>query len=292
MRRKKRRNRRSQRCDEEGRPFLVGSKGGTAFYRSRLPVIPKPIPYGLRRKGLAPADTPYRADHRYDPAPPLCAPGKRNVLSPTELGCVVVELLKEHFSEITDPDFTAGMEEKTGFDCRRPCRLRGSNPGVLRALFAKDLAKAETEIERVKLADEVSDVQCEQCGRKMVCKPAVTGGSWPARGIPNAGMSSRSWSKRAFPVPSVEQGGGKADKEGRKYYGCSNHPKCNFISWYRPVENLPRSAGLRFKTTKSRGRLSVPGGVLPGTGKKGGLKNDGHGQARPGLGRRRRAGRQ
>ena len=80
---------------------------------------------------------------------------------PTELGRVVVDLLKEHFAAIIDPDFTAGMEEKLDLIAAG----RAEWVEVIQDFyqpFARDLAKAEANIQRVKLADEVSDVQCER----------------------------------------------------------------------------------------------------------------------------------
>lgn len=178
---------------------------------------------------------------------------------PTELGCVVVELLKEHFSEIIDPDFTAGMEEKLDLIAAG----RADWVEVIQEFygpFAKDLAKAETEIERVKLADEVSDVQCEQCGRKMVYKTGRYGRFLACPGYPEC--------RNVKPIlvetgVSCPQCGNKVverrTKKGRKFYGCSNYPKCNFISWYRPVEKSCPQCGAFcvLKTTKSRGEEIV-----------------------------------
>ena len=37
----------------------------------------------------------------------------------------------------------------------------------------------------------------------------------------------------------------RRSKKGRLFYGCSNYPKCNFVSWDRPIkEKCPNCGGL------------------------------------------------
>ncbi|NLY88936.1 MAG: type I DNA topoisomerase [Firmicutes bacterium] len=178
---------------------------------------------------------------------------------PTELGRVVVDLLKEHFPEIIDPDFTAGMEEKLDLIAAG----RADWVEVIHDFyqpFAKDLAKAEEEIERVKLADEVSEVKCEQCGRRMVYKTGRYGRFLACPGYPECRNVKSILVEVGVPCP---QCGNKVverrTKKGRKFFGCSNYPKCNFISWYRPVEKSCPQCGAFcvLKTSKSRGEEIV-----------------------------------
>ena len=88
---------------------------------------------------------------------------------PTELGLVVDRLLKENFPRVVDPDFTARLEEKLD-QVEEGAVDWVSTVRDFYEPFSAELKKAEETVERVQLADEVSEVQCEQCGRMMVYK--------------------------------------------------------------------------------------------------------------------------
>ena len=94
---------------------------------------------------------------------------EKKLLVPTELGFVVTGLMCEHFSDIADVKFTAGMEEK----------LDGVESGkdewktVIREFYGPfkiALDKEEKEIEIIDIPDEISDVKCDKCGALMVYK--------------------------------------------------------------------------------------------------------------------------
>lgn len=178
---------------------------------------------------------------------------------PTELGRVVVDLLKEYFTEIIDPDFTAGMEEKLDLIAAGRADWVEVIQGFYQP-FAKDLAEAEENIERVKLADEVSDVKCERCGRQMVYKTGRYGRFLACPGYPECRNIKPLLVEVGVACP---QCGNKVverrTKKGRKFYGCSNYPKCTFVSWYRPVEKSCPECGAFcvLKTSKSRGEEIV-----------------------------------
>ncbi len=90
-------------------------------------------------------------------------------LVPTELGKVVNKLLIENFTDIINVEFTADIENQ--FD-----KIAEGNEAwkqVIREFYApfkEELEKANKELEHVQLQDEVSNVQCEKCGRMMVVK--------------------------------------------------------------------------------------------------------------------------
>lgn len=178
---------------------------------------------------------------------------------PTELGRVVVDLLKEYFTEIIDPDFTAGMEEKLDLVAEGGTDWVEVIKEFYRP-FAADLTKAEQTIERVKLEDEVSEVKCELCGRRMVYKTGRYGRFLACPGYPECRNVKSILIEVGVPCPLC---GGKVverrTKKGRKFFGCNNYPKCTFISWYRPVEKSCPQCGAFcvVKTSKSRGEQIV-----------------------------------
>ncbi|MDE7223524.1 MAG: type I DNA topoisomerase, partial [Acetatifactor sp.] len=102
----------------------------------------------------------------------------------TELGEVVNQMMVEAFPSIVDVNFTATME----------ALLDGVEMGTVKwktviANFYPDLEeavqKAEKELEKVTIADEVSDEVCELCGRQMVIKYGQHGRFLACQGFPD-----------------------------------------------------------------------------------------------------------
>lgn len=156
-------------------------------------------------------------------------------LTPTELGRVVNKLLVDNFTDILSEEFTANME--TEFDQIAIGKQAWKN--VIREFyipFAKELEKAEEELEHVELEEEVSDVPCDKCGRMMVIKYGRYGKFLACPGYPEC--------KNAKPfIQTIEEScpkcGGKIQirktKKRRTYYICENNPKsCDYISWNKP----------------------------------------------------------
>ncbi len=91
--------------------------------------------------------------------------------------------------------------------------------------FSEELKKAEEELEKIEIKEEVSDVQCEKCGRMMVVKYGRYGKFLACPGYPEC--------KNAKPIiqtikePCPKCGGAvqiRKSKKGRKFYICENNP--------------------------------------------------------------------
>ena len=157
-------------------------------------------------------------------------------LIPTELGKVVNELLINSFSDIVNVDFTAEIEEE--FDGIAEGKKEWKN--ILRSFykpFENELKKAQEELEHVELQEEVSDVQCEKCGRMMVIKYGRYGKFLACPGYPECKNAKPLIETIDEPCPKC---GGKIQvrksKKGRKFYICENNPdnNCDYISWNKP----------------------------------------------------------
>lgn len=156
-------------------------------------------------------------------------------LSPTELGEIVIMLLKEHFPEIVDLEFTANLEDKLD-DIEE-----GEVPWktVIKEFytpFEATLEQAEEKIGKVQIEDQVTEEICEQCGRHMVIKMGRYGKFLACPGFPECRNTK----------PFLEEIGAKCpkcshplvvrrSKKGRKFYGCSTYPECDFVSWEMPA---------------------------------------------------------
>ena len=157
-------------------------------------------------------------------------------LYPTELGFVVVDLLKEHFADIIDVQFTAAMEDKLD-------RIEEGEEDWIKVLdefyspFKETLEKAEKNIGIVEIEDEVSNEICENCGRNLVYKMGRFGKFLACPGFPECRFTKPIIEDIGVSCP--ECGGAiviKRSKKGRKFYGCSNYPNCVFVSWDMPTD--------------------------------------------------------
>ena len=156
-------------------------------------------------------------------------------LIPTELGKVVNKLLTENFTDIINVEFTAKIENQ--FD--EIAEGKEEWKKMIREFygpFAVELEKVEKELEHVKLEDEVSDVQCEKCGRMMVYKYGRFGKFLACPGYPECKNAKPIIETIDVPCPkcgaTVQV---RKTKRKRNYYICENNPaSCDYISWNKP----------------------------------------------------------
>lgn len=152
----------------------------------------------------------------------------------TELGEAVNSMMKKAFSTIVDVNFTAMMEAL--LDMVEEGKVNWKS--VIENFypdFEIAVKNAEKELEKVDIADEVTDVICDQCGRNMVVKYGPYGKFLACPGFPECRNTKPHFEKVGVLCPVC---GGevvlKKTKKGRKYYGCENNPECEFISWQKP----------------------------------------------------------
>lgn len=195
-------------------------------------------------------------------------------LCPTPLGEVTTELFLEHYSNIIDVAFTAGMEDK----------LDGVEEGssdyikIIRDFykpFEQDLLAATEKLKgkRVRVPAEETDEVCELCGRNMVIKYGRNGKFLACPGYPEC--------KNAKPI-RVDTGAAcpvcgervleKKSKKGKTYFGCEKNPSCPFMTWDKPQkEQCPQCGKTLFREQKRGGKthcLNEDCGYVKGGAKK------------------------
>ena len=153
----------------------------------------------------------------------------------TELGEVVNGIMKESFPSIVDEHFTANMEGL----------LDEVEEGTVNwksviSNFYPDLDEAveiaESQLQKVKIEDEVTDVVCEECGRNMVVKYGPHGKFLACPGFPDCRNTKPYLEKIGVACPKCGKDiVMKKSKKGRRFYGCEDNPNCDFMSWARPV---------------------------------------------------------
>ena len=161
----------------------------------------------------------------------------------TEIGEVVNNIMKQSFPSIVDVNFTANMESLLDGVAEGKVRWKTIIENFYPDLEAA-VEKAETELEQVKIEDEVTDVICEECGRNMVVKYGPHGKFLACPGFPDCRNTKPYLEKIGVPCPVC----GKdvvirKTKKGRRYYGCEDNPECEFMSWQKPsTKKCPRCA--------------------------------------------------
>ena len=164
-------------------------------------------------------------------------------LKPTELGEVTTKLMRERFPKIVNIKFTAQVESELD-------EIQSGKVDWIDTLhsfyddFEQTLKKAKTEMEGVKiqLKEDETDIICEKCGRRMVIKTGRYGKFIACPGYPECKNIKKLVTENGAECPKC---GGrvvvKKTKKGRVFYGCSEYPKCDFVSWDEPVqEKCPR----------------------------------------------------
>ncbi len=154
----------------------------------------------------------------------------------TELGDAVNDIMKKAFPVIVDVNFTANMEslldgvEEGDVDWKEI--IRNFYPDLDAAV-----KQAEKELENVKIEDEVSDVQCERCGRMMVIKYGPYGKFLACPGFPECSNTKPYLEKAGVPCPKCgKEIVYRKSKKGRRYFGCEDNPNCDFMSWLKPSD--------------------------------------------------------
>ena len=165
---------------------------------------------------------------------------KKNIYM-TEIGEVVNGIMKQSFPSIVDVNFTANMEGLLDMVAEGKVEWKS-----IISNFYPDLEEAvkiaEKELEKVKIADEVTDVICEECGRNMVIKYGPHGKFLACPGFPECRNTKQYLEKIGVKCPLC----GKdivvrKTKKGRKYYGCEDNPNCEYMSWNKPTEKSDKN---------------------------------------------------
>ncbi|MBE6106086.1 type I DNA topoisomerase [Anaerovibrio lipolyticus] len=174
---------------------------------------------------------------------------------PTELGDIVVDMLKKYFKDIVDAKFTADLEGK--LDSVAVGKVDKTD--LLRDFygpFAETLEKADEAIGHVELPVEVSDVPCDICGRMMVVKQGRFGKFLACPGFPECRNTKAILKDTGVKCPKcdghiVE----RKSRRGKGFYGCNKYPECDFVSWDAPIpEPCPECGSLQLKHYYRNGR--------------------------------------
>lgn len=179
----------------------------------------------------------------------------KKTLIPTELGHIVNNIVSEYFKEIIDIEFTAEMENKLD-------NIEDGKDNWNKVVdeFYKPLEVsidiAEKEVAKITIEDEVTDIKCDKCGKFMVIKHGRFGDFLACPGYPECKNTKPIVKELDVACPKC---GGKVlvrrSKKGKKFFGCSNYPNCDYVSWFEPTNEICPNCGKNLvkKYNKTKG---------------------------------------
>ena len=183
---------------------------------------------------------------------------------PTELGITVNSFLIQYFSDVVNVAFTAKMEKQLD-------EVESDNEKWENVLdrfyktFSRNLEKGN-QAPKIEMPKVFSDEICDKCGSKMLIKNGRFGKFLACSGFPKCKNTKPFLDKIGISCPEEGCSGEiirKKTKKGRTFYGCSNYPKCSFVTWNKPVNKRcpqcnsilvmsnSKKSGLYFKCSNS-----------------------------------------
>ena len=164
---------------------------------------------------------------------------------PSELGFLVNDLLNQYFPDIVDIKFTARMEEELD-------GIAHDNKDWVSVVqgfyvpFEQSLQNASTRMEKVKLADELTEETCPKCGKPLIVKVGRYGKFLACSGFPECKYTKSFQVKTGAKCPECgSELVQKINKKKRTFYGCSNYPNCQFAINFKPLpQPCPKCGGL------------------------------------------------
>ncbi|ADC87736.1 type I DNA topoisomerase [Staphylococcus lugdunensis] len=175
---------------------------------------------------------------------------------PTELGEIVYEQVKEYFPEIIDVEFTVNMETLLDKIAEGDMKWRKVIDDFYNS-FKLDVARAEKEMEKIEIKDEPAGEDCEVCGSPMVIKMGRYGKFMACSNFPDCRNTKAIVKTIGVTCPTCKKGDvvERKSKKNRIFYGCSNYPECDFISWDKPIgRDCPKCE--HYLVEKKKGRSS------------------------------------
>jgi len=185
-------------------------------------------------------------------------------LYPTETGVLVNDLLVSHFPDLISVDFTAAMEER--LDAVAEGQLDWVE--LLRDFygpFERTLQQADAAIEKVEAVEPVGR-NCPECGAPLIIRWGRYGKFIGCSAFPACRYTEPWLEKIGVTCPQCHVGDVvlKHTKKGRIFYGCSTWPKCDFMSWKRPLaQPCPVCGGLLLEVRKDAAQCQQCQAVTP-----------------------------
>jgi len=174
---------------------------------------------------------------------------------PTELGQIVFDLVLEFFPEVINIEFTVQMEGDLD-------KIEDGNVNWIQIIdqfykgFEKHLEIAEKEMQKVEIKDEPAGEDCDLCGNPMVFKMGRYGKFMACSNFPDCRNTKAIVKDIGVKCPTCKDGNiiERKSKKNRIFYGCTNYPTCEFLSWDKPISRpCPKCENLLVEKKMKKG---------------------------------------
>ncbi len=173
-----------------------------------------------------------------------------------------------NLTELDSAELQETSEEEYCENCGRVMVLKRGRFGQFMACTGYPDCKTTRRLDQGKKVPDIPlDETCPQCGRNMVLRHGRYGEFVSCSGYPECKYVKQNF--LGVKCPQCKEGElveKKARRRGNIFYGCSNYPKCDFTSAYKPIgEPCPEcgSPYLLEKTLKSGTFIVCPNNRRP-----------------------------
>ena len=165
-------------------------------------------------------------------------------LVPTQLGRIICKILVESFPEVINEHFTAEVENDLDKVEQNKLVWNSMLDGFYKPFKKRVEEVMETQASIKGTLDEPTDKICDKCGRPMVKKLGRFGFFLACTGFPEC-HNTRSIPLAKCPMKDCdgEIVARKTKGRGKEFYGCTNYPKCSFISHFKPIDQYCPKCG-------------------------------------------------
>ena len=177
---------------------------------------------------------------------------QNKVFTPTELGTLVSKITEEYFPDVINTKFTASLENQLDDIAEGKAEWEKTIYDFYSG-FRKDVEKAESEMEKVEIKQELTGDNCPDCGSELVYKLGKFGKFIACSNFPDCRYTNTIQKKVGVTCPKCHNHDvlEKKSKKGKVFYGCEGFPKCDFVSWDKPINRkCPKCNNILFENKK------------------------------------------
>lgn len=177
---------------------------------------------------------------------------QNKVFTPTELGTLVSKITEEYFPDVINTKFTASLENQLDDIAEGKAEWEKTIYDFYSG-FRKDVEKAESEMEKVEIKQELTGDNCPECGSPLVYKLGKFGKFIACSNFPECRYTNTIQKKVGVTCPKCHKHDvlEKKSKRGKVFYGCEGFPKCDFVSWDKPINRqCPKCNNILFENKK------------------------------------------
>ena len=165
-------------------------------------------------------------------------------LVPTQLGKIICKILVESFPNLINEQFTSEVEDDLD-KVEKNELVWNSMIGDFYKTFKERVDSVMDTQESMKgVLDEKTDELCEKCGRPMLKKLGRFGYFLACSGFPEC-RNTKSIPLAKCPVAGCDGFivARKTKGRGKEFYGCTNYPKCSFLTHFKPINAVCPKCG-------------------------------------------------